>query len=139
MSRSKVLTRSEIMRSVASKNTQPELALRKALWRAGVRGWRVNLKTLDGKPDIVFGRAKVAVFVDGCFWHGCPDCYRAPKGNAEYWQAKVARNRLRDALVTARLRANRWRVLRFWEHELRLDLVGCVEKVRTAISDRQKC
>jgi DNA (cytosine-5)-methyltransferase 1 len=110
--------RSRIMREVPSKNTSAEMQFRKALWEAGVRGFRLHSSKLPGRPDVVFPRQKVAVFVDGCFWHGCPKCYRAPKSHQEYWNMKVARNRKRDATVNELCKKAGWRVLRIWEHEV---------------------
>jgi DNA mismatch endonuclease (patch repair protein) len=83
----------------------------------GVTGWRRN-RPIVGKPDFVFPKAKVAVFVDGCFWHGCPKCYRAPKSNVPYWRLKIERNRKRDLKVNRELRKRGWVVLRFWECRL---------------------
>lgn len=80
-------------------------------------GWRRNQK-LFGKPDFVFRMQRVCVFVDGCFWHGCPKCYRAPTSNVGYWVTKIERNRARDRCVSKTLRSKDWRVLRVWEHEL---------------------
>jgi DNA mismatch endonuclease (patch repair protein) len=73
---------------------------------------------LPGRPDFVFRRQHVCVFVDGCFWHGCPRCYRRPSSNRKYWDEKVKRNRARDRRVNQELRRRGWRVLRFWEHDL---------------------
>src|SRR6185503_18520252 len=86
------------MQSNRSRDTGPELALRHALWRAGLRGYRLNVRSLPGSPDIVYGRVRLAVFVHGCFWHGCASCanYRPPKKNARFWREKLAENQLRD-------------------------------------------
>ncbi len=89
----------------------------KLMRKHGITGWRRRV-VLSGKPDFVFARQRVAVFVDGCFWHGCPKHCRMPKGNRSYWAAKIGNNIARDALVTRRLRRAGWRVLRVWEHEL---------------------
>ena len=109
--------RSETMRRVKSRDTSCEFALRRALH---ARGLRYSLRRrLPGSPDIVFTRARVAVFVDGCFWHGCPQHCRRPTGNAAYWRAKIARNMERDRRVAAELETLGWRVVRVWEHEVR--------------------
>jgi DNA mismatch endonuclease (patch repair protein) len=109
--------RSETMRRVRSKDTSCELLLRRELHR---RGLRYRLHTdLPGKPDIVFVSARLAVFVDGCFWHGCPEHCRIPTTNRRYWEAKIARNQKRDATADAALRADGWRVVRVWEHRVR--------------------
>lgn len=102
------------------KDTSPELAVRRRIHAAGLR-YRVDFPAdatdRRRRADIVFTRAKVVVFIDGCFWHGCPEHFIAPKSNADYWGPKIARNMERDRTSTARLRNAGWRVLRFWEHE----------------------
>jgi DNA mismatch endonuclease (patch repair protein) len=102
----------------ASGNQSTEIALVAFLRRSGIKGWRRHLPML-GRPDFVFPKARVVVFVDGCFWHGCPVHGTLPKSNRVYWSRKIAANRNRDRLVTRRLRKLGWRVLRVWEHELR--------------------
>ncbi len=101
------------------RDTGPELALRRILHARGMR-YRVNLP-VPGAPrrtmDVAFTRAKVAVFVDGCFWHGCPQHGSLPRANAEWWAAKLARNSERDAQTTALLESQGWTVVRLWEHE----------------------
>lgn len=116
--------------------TRLELSLRKALWAARIRGYRKNVRKLPGKPDLVFGRAKLAVFVHGCYWHQCPRCTRnrTPKTNALYWEAKFAANRERDERSVASLEAMGHRVLVLWECEIKGDLAGCVEKVCSELS-----
>lgn len=107
------------MRSNRSRDTAPELALRRNLHRLGLR-YRVNvrpIKAIRRTADVVFTRQKVAVFVDGCFWHGCPDHYRAPAANGDYWSAKLARNVTRDVQVNELLAEQGWTVVRLWEHE----------------------
>ena len=97
-------------------NKATELKLAAMLRAAGITGWRRH-QPLPGRPDFIFRPARLAVFVDGCFWHGCPKCYRRPASNRKYWDAKVARNKCRDRLVNQTLRRSGWRVLRIWEHE----------------------
>lgn len=96
--------------------TKPEIALRRELHRRGLR-FRVNVGGLPGRPDIVFTRAKVAVFVDGCFWHRCPDHATFPRNNADWWRLKLERNVVRDRAKDAALRDLGWSVLHVWEHE----------------------
>jgi len=103
------------IRSRGNKNT--EVALAKLFRRNKIIGWRRNRKVF-GKPDFVFPKLKLALFVDGCFWHGCPKHGTQPKGNRTFWKNKFARNKARDVLVTRTLRRAGWRVLRLWEHEL---------------------
>lgn len=127
--------RSHLMSLIRGQNTTPEMRLRKALWIAGLR-YRLKNR-LPGKPDIVFPSVKVAVFVDGCFWHGCPVHGRVPKSNQGFWLKKFTRNIARDIAAEAALAALGWRVLRFWEHEVEKDLVGCAFKVLKAVRDRE--
>lgn len=110
------LTRSEIMARVRGRDTKPELLVRRMLHAMGYR-YRVNLSGLPGRPDVAFTRRKAAVFVHGCFWHGhdCARGARMPKANADYWCAKIERNRARDAEVRAALEALGWRTLTVWE------------------------
>lgn len=99
-----------------------------ALVRAGISGWVLHAKDLPGKPDFFFPTMNVAVFVDGCFWHGCPKCGHIPRTRAEFWAAKIQRNRERDLQMSALLRRQKIRVLRIWEHEL-----GDTEAIRKSI------
>lgn len=98
------------------RDTAPEMALRRALHARGAR-YRVQLTGLPGRPDVALTRARVAVFVDGCFWHRCPVHGVAPKSNAAWWQAKLNRNVERDREVDRRLRELGWEVVHVWEHE----------------------
>ncbi len=111
------LTRSQQMSRIRARDTKPELALRKALWRAGLR-YRVHARTPIGRPDIVFPGPRVAVFVDGCFWHGCPAHYVRPRSSTAFWSEKLATNVRRDTEQTRRLENLGWRVCRVWEHEV---------------------
>lgn len=111
--------RSDVMSKIRSSgNKKTELRLIELFRCWCITGWRRH-QALFGKPDFVFRRERVCVFVDGCFWHGCPKCYRAPSSNVAFWEAKLARNRARDRKVTRELRKLGWRVVRIWEHELR--------------------
>lgn len=125
------LTKSEQMSLVRTKDTAAEQALRKALWAAGLR-YRLNLK-LPGKPDIVFQKQRLAIFVDGCFWHGCPLHYSLPKTNTEFWKLKHQENTERDSNVNKQLEALSWNVLRVWEHEIEDDLPAAVQRVRRVL------
>jgi DNA mismatch endonuclease (patch repair protein) len=110
------------------RDTSPELAVRRGLHARGLR-YRVDLPLpfdRRRRADITFTKARVVVFIDGCFWHGCPEHYVEPKAHADYWPAKITRNRERDADTTARLRAEGWTVLRFWEHQDPEVVVGVV-------------
>ncbi len=124
------------MRRVKSTDTGPELALRRALWRRGLR-YRLHARNLPGKPDLTFPRHRVAVFVDGDFWHGRQWQARGlpsltsqfKETQAAYWVGKIQRNVERDARVNEELASLGWRVVRFWESSVREDLEGCVEEV----------
>lgn len=107
------------MRAIRSRDTRPELELRRQLRLAGARGYRIHRKSLPGRPDISFGPARVAVFVDGCFWHGCPECFRMPRTRTEFWRQKIERNQARDARDQRALEAMGWTVLRYWECDVR--------------------
>lgn len=118
--------RSALMARVRTRNTTPEVALRRALYAAGIRGWRLH-RPLPGRPDLTFGRARICIFVDGAFWHGHPDHYRGQSG--AFWDAKIARNRERDRRVNEELRELGWHVLRLWDFEVERDLGSCVRRV----------
>ncbi len=110
--------RSAVMARIRGRgNKDTELRLRTLLRAHGFSGWRRG-STLAGKPDFVFRRQRLAVFVDGCFWHGCPTHATWPKQNAEFWRKKILGNRRRDRAVNRLLKKSGWRVLRIWEHEL---------------------
>lgn len=109
--------RSRVMARVKSHDTGPELTLRRALYDAGVRGWRCHRKTLPGCPDIAFGRTRVAIFVDGGFWHGHPKKWW-PGRSGPYWDAKIERNIARDRRVDAELADLGWRVMRLWDFDV---------------------
>lgn len=126
--------RSEIMRQVKSKNTKPELAVRSALHKRGLR-YRLNYP-LPGKPDIVFVRARVVVFIDSCFWHGCPHHLRMPNSNREYWETKIDRNIRRDAEINAEYARSEWKQLRLWEHELKKNFDLCVDQIEETVRGR---
>jgi DNA mismatch endonuclease (patch repair protein) len=111
--------RSQIMAKVRSRgNASTELKALKLLRSYKITGWRRGVR-LFGKPDFVFLKSKVALFIDGCFWHGCPRCYRAPKSAQDYWSAKVARNKRRDVAVSKLLKSQGWKVLRIRECQLK--------------------
>lgn len=107
---------SEQMSRMPRESTGPEMELRRRLHDRGLR-YRVNRRNLPGTPDISFSRAKLAVFVDGCFWHGCPKHGVLPKANREWWQRKLEANRERDARKDAELRELGWKPVHIWEHE----------------------
>lgn len=120
------------MAAVKSRDTRPELALRKAMFAAGLRGWRCHRSDLPGKPDIVFSRARVAVFVDGAFWHGHPSKYWKGR-SGPYWDAKIDRNRRRDARVNAELCEMGWTVVRLWDFEVQKNAEEAVQRIEGAL------
>jgi DNA mismatch endonuclease (patch repair protein) len=110
--------RSEVMSRIKGKgNKDTELAMIQILRSNHISGWRRNQAVL-GKPDFVFPKNKVALFVDGCFWHSCPKHSNMPKNNQEFWQEKLQKNKDRDKFVTRELKKSGWKVIRVWEHEL---------------------
>ncbi|MFD8915694.1 very short patch repair endonuclease [Streptomyces sp. NPDC059575] len=124
------------MRTQKSRNTEVEMTLRRALHAAGLR-YRVHRRPLKGvrrEADVLFGPTKVAVFVDGCFWHGCPEHATWPKSNAEFWRTKIEGNRRRDRDTDERLRSAGWVPVRVWEHE---DPVAAAARVLALVKARR--
>lgn len=114
--------RRQLMRSIPSRNCRStERKFRMTLVRLGIIGWKLHPVGLSARPDVYFPQQKLAVFLDGCFWHGCPRCGHIPTSNQKFWSTKFALNKARDRRDTARLRRNGVRVLRLWEHELLTD------------------
>jgi DNA mismatch endonuclease (patch repair protein) len=105
------------MKQIRTSRTSSEREVERVLRRLGLR-YRRNLKSLAGKPDFVIQGKRIALFVDGCFWHGCPKCFSGTQRNREWWAKKIAANRRRDRRVDAILRRNGYRVIHFWEHDL---------------------
>ena len=129
---------SERMSRVRRRDTAPELELRSELHRRGLR-YRVDRRPLKGIPsraDLVFGPAKVAVYVDGCFWHSCPEHGTMPRSNEAFWQEKLARNQARDASVNELLTAEGWTVVRIWEHE---EIAPAADRVEAAVRESRGC
>lgn len=120
------------MSRIRSRDTQPELVLRRALFANGVRGWRCHRRDLPGRPDISFGRRRLAVFVDGAFWHGHPRKF-TPGRSGPYWDEKIARNVERDRLANEALAASGWRVLRLWDFEVMESPVEAADRVASAL------
>lgn len=121
--------RSRTMSRIRGRDTGPELILRRRLWMDGARGYRTHPIGVLGSPDLVFLRQKVAVFVDGCFWHRCPRCYRPPSSNVEFWRSKAQGNVDRDRKVDSELATAGWSVIRIWEHDIRQDPEAVVKEV----------
>jgi len=121
------------MARVRSRGTSAELRLRKELWRLGVR-YRVHFK-VSGTPDIAFPNARLALFIDGCFWHGCPRHYSFPHKRG-FLAGKLERNRARDSRVDSELRSLGWRVLRLWEHQIELNLPHVARRIAAILANR---
>ncbi len=130
------LTRSEIMSRVTSKDSKAECSLRSAIHAEGLR-FRLHRRIEGVTVDIVFVSARVAVFVDGCFWHGCPKHATYPKTNQGYWLPKLEENRDRDRRQSAKLRRAGWRVIRVWEHDCLPPTRRTVTRIVTAVRERQ--
>lgn len=124
-----VEARSRLMARVRTKDTAPELALRRALWAQGLRGWRLH-SALPGKPDLAWHSRRVAVFVDGAFWHGHPDHYRGQSG--KFWDEKIERNRARDRRVEGELVEAGWTVVRLWDFEVERDPEACIRTIKAS-------
>jgi DNA mismatch endonuclease (patch repair protein) len=127
--------RSRNMAAIRGKdNATTEKRFMKILRKHRLSGWRRHQK-LPGSPDFIYRSAHVAIFVDGCFWHGCPRCYREPKQNVAYWRDKISRNIARDKRTSRQLHRLGWSVLRFWEHSLRND-VAVAKRIDRALAHR---
>ncbi|MFW7380185.1 MAG: very short patch repair endonuclease [Oligoflexus sp.] len=123
--------RSYCMSQIKGSETTPEVRLRKLVWS---QGYRYRKKSrLPGRPDLIFPSAKIAVFVDGCFWHMCPQHFQWPKSNSSFWMEKLSRNVARDEMVNEKLNAIGWIVLRLWEHEVKDNPMRCAQIVINAL------
>jgi DNA mismatch endonuclease (patch repair protein) len=132
------VTRSRVMSRIKSRGTKTtEWKFRSLLVRSGVSGWKLgHCSDIPGRPDVLFPRSRVAIFLDGCFWHGCERCRSIPATNRAFWTAKIKSNTERDRKVTRMLGAMGWRVLRIWEHELKADSERILGRVRTLLDGR---
>jgi len=124
---------SRVMASIKSSETRPEVLLRKNLWAQGLRNYRKYPK-LPGRPDLCFPTQKLVIFVDGCFWHGCPSHCRLPKKNSDYWTEKIAYNQERDLRINRELQSNGFTVLRIWEHDITGDVLQIVQQVKSLLT-----
>jgi DNA mismatch endonuclease (patch repair protein) len=130
--------RSAVMSKIRGRgNRDTELRLATLMRRAGLKGWRRHLP-LPGRPDFAFPREKVAIFVDGCFWHGCPKHCKRPASNAKFWRAKLAANVRRDSRANAALRRQGWRVMRVWEHDLEKRPAHCLTRIAAAMTSEHR-
>ncbi|MGK9369421.1 very short patch repair endonuclease [Melioribacter sp. Ez-97] len=123
------------MRNIRSEGTKPELILMKELKKRKIY-FAKHVKKIYGKPDIVFRRKKIVIFIDSDFWHGHPTRFIAPKTNIKYWTEKIKRNKKRDKLVNEKLTEQGWLVLRFWEYDIKHKLEECVSKILKVYESR---
>jgi DNA mismatch endonuclease, patch repair protein len=130
------LSRSQQMARIKGRDTSAEKLLRHHLWKRGLR-YRVNARTPAGRGDVVFTSGRLAVFVDGCFWHGCPDHYVRPRSRTDFWSAKLAGNVARDCAQTSVLQAAGWSICRLWEHEVFENPDGVAERVVGLLRGRE--
>ena len=122
---------SRIMSANRGKETSPEVILRKGMWGIGIRGYRKNWKKAPGRPDIAFPKRKIAIFVNGCYWHRCPTCkYPLPKTNTKFWREKFKRNKIRDKKKSKLLHDMGWKVLVIWECNIKKDLNKEIKKIK---------
>ncbi|WP_323679782.1 very short patch repair endonuclease [Exiguobacterium indicum] len=120
--------KNDINNKAKSKDTKLELRIRKKLWHKGLR-YRKNLTSLLGTPDIAFPNLKFVVFIDSCFWHGCPQHFKLPKKNSSFWRNKIARNTERDLEVTKHYTCINWTILRFWEHDIKNNPEAVIKEI----------
>ena len=131
--------RSANMRAIRSAGNKSTEARLKALFREhGIHGWRLHPPDLLGRPDVLIRGARVVIFLDGCFWHGCPRCGHIPRTNAAYWKAKIGRNKARDAVVTSTLRKEGFHVIRLWECDLKSRPKVCIRRIQRTLQKTAK-
>ena len=127
------------MSAVKAKDTKPEVRLRKELCKRSLRGYRLHRKDLPGRPDIVWMKKKVAVFVNGCYWHRCPYCNPSfPRKNVDFWEAKFKANRERDLRIETQLAQDGWKVVTIWECQVKKDIEICVERIWRVLAPREE-
>lgn len=129
--------RQKTMQAVKGKGTKPERRLWAMLAGMGIKGWKKNVNTITGKPDVAFTSQHIVVFIDGCFWHGCPYCRRKlPETNREYWERKIKRNIELAQLHNEQLQQDGWTVIRIWEHEM-ADIATVRAKILRVIENKE--
>jgi DNA mismatch endonuclease (patch repair protein) len=127
--------RSYNMSQIKGINTGPEIKFRKFLFGTRIRGYRVTSKVV-GKPDITFTKYKIAIFIDGCYWHKCPLCFKEPNTNKKFWKEKINSNIKRDQKINNILLKDGWKVIRFWEHEINGNIEKCFQKLFLELKKR---
>lgn len=125
---------SKVMSANKAKNTKPEIVFRKELWKQGIKGYRLHLKKVPGKPDIAFPRRKLAIFINGCFWHRCTLCNpNSPKSNVAFWAEKFKKNVARDKAKKDELERLGWKVEVIWECQIKNNLEESLEKIKNIL------
>jgi len=127
--------RSYCMSRILGSNTGLEITFKKHMRSGGITGFRKGTKVV-GKPDYIFPALKVAVFLDGCFWHGCPKCYREPDTNKTFWKNKISKNKKRDREVSRLLKKDGWKIKRFWGHQIKKKPDSCVSTLKRILEKR---
>ena len=126
--------RSRNMAAIHGKgNKSTEIKLIRLLRKYKLTGWRRHYEQLPGKPDVVFPRKKLAIFLDGCFWHGCPCCKLNPASNRKFWRKKIGENKIRDRKNTKQIKAGQWKVMRIWEHQLKSNPHNAIRKIQEVL------
>ncbi len=130
---------SKVMRANKAKNTTPEITLRRLLSIKGIKGYRLNWKKAIGRPDIAFPGRKIAIFINGCYWHRCPYCKPSfPKTHKAFWREKFTKNKLRDKEKISILRQNGWKVLTIWECQIKKRPIQSVLRVKKILSAKEE-
>ena len=130
--------RSQIMARIRNRgNKTTEWAIRSRLIKKGIKGWRCHFKDIPGNPDFSFPDLFIAIFLDGCYWHGCPKCKKIPATHKKFWREKISKNVLRDKRNSRNLKKIGWRVIRFWEHEIKKVPEECLKKIIKAINSKR--
>ena len=130
---------SKVMSANKAKNTKPEITLRKALWSEGHKGYRLNWRKAPGRPDIAYPGKKIAIFVNGCYWHRCPKCnLPLPKTNTDFWKEKFDKNVKRDKKKNDELLSLDWIVLVFWECDIKSNISNSVQKIKKVLDAQEK-
>lgn len=124
--------RSKIMSAIRGKGTKIEDAVARELFKNGIR-FRRNVKDLPGTPDIAIKKYKIAIFLDSCFWHGCPEHFKMPKSNKAFWANKIEKNIVRDSKIDQYYTENNWHLVRIWEHDLNFNFKKTTKKIITLI------
>ena len=125
---------SKIMSRIKGKNTKPEITLRQEMWKNGIRGYRLHWKKAAGRPDIAFPSKKVAIFVNGCYWHRCSNCNPSfPKTHQDFWKDKFKKNKERDKKKINDLQEDDWKVIVIWECKIKKNIEECINEIKDVL------